>query len=327
MVLFAALTLAGCSNEKEESVKENANTAPVMEAKEEIVYAPFTGMQKEASDGQYFSVMIENSPNARPQTGLGSADIVYEIKTEGNISRYLAFYHDNIPKTIGPVRSSRHYFISLAEDWNSPYIHFGASTYAYKYLRSNEITIPHIDGITEDVYFFRDNTRKAPHNAYLKTDTLDDFSGSVAPNKQMVFGENKMEKGVNTKVIAYRYDNFTHIRYEYDENEKVFLRFQEGKPQIDRDTNEQIKVKNIIFQFAEHQVISDDKYGRIDVELTGSGKYIYISEGKRTDGTWKKGFSDNSTTYYDETGNVLTLNRGNTWIQVVETNDKIEMSQ
>lgn len=326
LILTATLALVGCSEQE----AEKPTPVPVVSEVEEVVdnatYSPFTGKEIEDTK-QFFSVMIENSPNARPQTGLSSADIVYEIKTEGNISRYLAFFHDEIPKTIGPVRSSRHYFISLAEELNSPYIHFGASTYAYKYLRSNLIEIPHIDGITEAQYFFRDQTRKAPHNAYLKTDSLDDFSKNEPKNDHVVFGENATEKGIETLNMEYSYNASTDIKYVYNEQEKVYLRFQEGVPHIDRETEEQLKVKNVLFQYTEHEAIEDDKYGRIDVHLVGEGKIVYVSEGKRVEGTWKKENDNTSTIYYDEEGNILKLNRGNTWIQVVETNALVYMNK
>ncbi|CAM5214030.1 hypothetical protein UACE39S_04412 [Ureibacillus acetophenoni] len=57
---------------------------------------------------------INNHPAARPQSGLGSADVVYEMLAEGDVTRFLALYQSELPEKIGPVRSARDYFIEIA---------------------------------------------------------------------------------------------------------------------------------------------------------------------------------------------------------------------
>lgn len=310
--------LSGCSSKEsteETTLKEEIKVLPVEPT---LISSPLTGNEVLDKNGQHFSVMIENSTDARPQSGLGDADIVYEIKTEGNISRYLAFFHDKIPEVVGPVRSSRHYFIPLAEGMNFPYIHFGASTYAYEYLKSNELEIPHVDGIYDGKYFFRDSNRVAPHNAYLKTNTLDSYKDLIITNESFSFGERK-DTSMNTAIsVDFSYNNFTDIKYAYDDQSNTYLRFQENEPNIDNNSGKQIAVKNVIIQYVRHENIQDDKKGRIEVSMTGSGNITLFSEGKSMNGTWKKGITDKSVTYYDEGGNILELNKGNTWIQVLE---------
>lgn len=324
VVLFSIIILSACSANKEAQKDSKHNLKNETNKVIEGIYSPVTGLPTHNKNGQHFSVMIENSPNARPQTGLINADIVYEMKTEGNISRYLAFFHDNIPKTVGPVRSSRHYFIPLSEEMNYPYIHFGASTYAYEYLNSAEFSIPHIDGINQGNFFFRDKSRKAPHNAYLDTKSLDDYSKIIINNQHFIH-KNKEEKLMNNPIalVSFKYNDFTHITYKLNASENIYYRFQENKPHIDKETGEQIKVKNIILQFAVHRQIMDDKKGRIDIALDEQGDYIYISNGKKTEGHWKKDKINNCTTYYNNDGEILSINPGNTWIQILEKNQNI----
>ncbi len=73
--------------------------------------------------------MIENSLDARPQSGLGASDIVYEAVAEGGITRFMGVFYcgaqaDNAK--VGPVRSARIYFVNLATEYNTPiYMHVG----------------------------------------------------------------------------------------------------------------------------------------------------------------------------------------------------------
>jgi hypothetical protein len=327
--------LSSCSVPEAETDILNTNFTPKptteyeykYDAKEKsVLTSPLTGLplRDEKINNQHFGVMIENSPMARPQSGLSLADIVYEIKTEGDISRYLAVFHDNIPKTIGPIRSSRHYFIPLAENLNTPYIHFGASTYAYDYLSSDEMSVPHIDGIKENQYFTRDNSRIAPHNAYLDTTKLTTSNSLSISNRQYNIKKINSVKDNLAKTIKFSYNNFTNIEYVYNQKDGKYHRFQEGVPHLDKYNNEQIKVKNIIFQFAKHEKIKDDKYGRIDVSLSGKNAFYYFSDGVKVVGNWVE--DGLHTVFYTEDGEKLNINPGNTWIQVIDVDSSIHIN-
>jgi hypothetical protein len=65
------------------------------------------------------AVMVENAWDARPQTGLDKADVVYEALAEGGISRFMAIYITQEADVIGPVRSTRHYFVYGAAEYNA----------------------------------------------------------------------------------------------------------------------------------------------------------------------------------------------------------------
>lgn len=318
--------LTACTNSEQEVKDESETNVQHNTAIYSENASLLTGEEVSNVNGQHFSVMIENSPEARPQTGLSSADIVYEIKTEGNISRYLAFFHDNIPSSVGPVRSSRHYFIPLSEQLNFTYVHFGASTYAYEYLQSSKLKVPHIDGITDSKYFFRDNTRNAPHNAYLNTESLVSYDDLIITNEMFSFGDSGDLASETANSIEFSYNKFTNIRYTYDHSMKKYLRFQESIPHVDAKSQEQIMVSNVIIQYTIHDSIAEDNLGRIDVVLTGEGEIDYFTEGKKMKGTWRKGNNMLSTTFYDSNGQPLNLNPGNTWIQVLDVDNDLKFN-
>lgn len=76
-------------------------------------------------------VMIENMPDSRPQSGLGSADVIYEAVAEGGVSRFGAIYLCGVAAKdviVGPVRSARTTFVNLASEYNYPlYAHVGGA--------------------------------------------------------------------------------------------------------------------------------------------------------------------------------------------------------
>ncbi|HUV11409.1 MAG TPA: DUF3048 domain-containing protein, partial [Acidimicrobiia bacterium] len=60
-----------------------------------IPTAPLTGLPDPEGlslTRQSVGVKIENSPEARPQTGLDVADVVYEEVVDGGVTRFWAFF-------------------------------------------------------------------------------------------------------------------------------------------------------------------------------------------------------------------------------------------
>lgn len=129
--------------------------------------APLTGLEVKQPDiSRPIAVMINNAPAARPQSGLSQADMVYEVLAEGGITRLVAVYqsyHGDV--TIGPVRSIRPYLIGIGDSLHALLVHAGGSTDAYAILQGGGRE--HLDEITNaSAPFWRDSSRKAPHNLY-----------------------------------------------------------------------------------------------------------------------------------------------------------------
>lgn len=264
-----------------------------------------------------FSVTIENYPAARPQTGLAAADIVYEFEAEGRITRFLAIFYDNIPKKVGPVRSARHYFLPVANSYNIPYVHFGGSPQAY--AQFGNLDIPQIDGITQGQYFERDSSRQAPHNAYLYPARLSQWNKQINP--PFKFSNDNNSKNGNINTISYTYDQFTHDKYVFDSQTRLYTRYLEGKVERDRVTNNPIKVRNIIFMKANHSMIPNDPKGRINIDDTSSGDAILFTNGNKITGRWV--FKNGHYHYYDSKNNEMVLNPGKTWVEIIRTNTSV----
>ena len=143
LILILILSLLGCGGEKEpEQLSPPAEVEPALEtpapeaepAVVGTILNPLTGEMVERTI-TLLAVMINNAPQARPQTGLAAADLVYEIEMEGNITRFVAFYHGDPPENVGPVRSARPYVMMLAKEWDAYFAHVGGSDDAFAKVR------------------------------------------------------------------------------------------------------------------------------------------------------------------------------------------------
>ncbi|ADL07685.1 DUF3048 domain-containing protein [Thermosediminibacter oceani] len=337
VLAFFFLLAAGCGRiiggnktpvDKTPVLTPNEQSQPVVE--EPVVKNPLTGlnMDKDKEGRRPLAVMIENEKSARPQSGLNKADVVYEVLAEGGITRFLAIYLGEDAGEIGPVRSARPYFIDFAMEYDPVYVHYGASQSAYSDLQKNK-NIYGIDGIYDRVTFWRDKTRKAPHNAYTSTENILETArrrGYLKPVylKRWEFNEGEAPvagEPLEEFELVY-YKNYT-VKYVYDEEKKAYVRYINEKPHTDRKTGDPIVVKNIILQFMDTRVI--DSEGRLAIKTTGSGTGYYISNGSYTRIKWHKPGRFKKTEYTLEGGGQLKLNPGNTWIQILPSRDKFKI--
>ena len=119
-------------------------------------------------------VVVENHPDARPQSGLDRADVVFEADIVAGITRLLALFHSRPAEEIGPVRSARWCFYDLARGYGLPFAHAGADADVLAELaRARRRGFPDLDEIYgAGGYFWRDRERRMPHNLYTSTELL-----------------------------------------------------------------------------------------------------------------------------------------------------------
>src|SRR5438270_2048317 len=113
------------------------------------------------------AIMVENQADARPQTGLTHADVVYEALAEGGITRFIAVYLSGDAPVVGPVRSLRHYFAFMAGDYGADVVHIGASPEGFTWR--DAMNMGHLDESAGDPGVWRVRSRPPPHNAYTDT--------------------------------------------------------------------------------------------------------------------------------------------------------------
>src|SRR5215468_5871632 len=132
--------------------------------------SPFTG-EPVPSLNRVLAVKIDNIVNARPQTGLTHADIVYVLPVEGGLSRFLAIFSADYPRVVGPVRSAREDDLEVLRQFGRPaFAYSGATATLLPYIHRTARIVDLYSGITHGYY--RDNSRVAPYNLYAHTRQL-----------------------------------------------------------------------------------------------------------------------------------------------------------
>lgn len=329
--MLAAATI-GCGKKEETNAPVTTEKVTTEAPKED----PHKGMQKSNLTGEWIdekvankrpvAIMLNNIKAAIPQSNVSKAEITYEILVEGGITRMLLVMQDyeGLDK-IGPVRSARHYYVDIADEYNAIYMHFGQTKYAVAEIDKIGIdTLSGLSSIGNSVYY-RDKKRKAPHNAYTssegikkgielsKYETL--YSSSAnQPHFQFQEEDTDLTSGNAANKITLGYSTYTTPWFEYNTKTKEYLRFQYNDKHIDDQNNQQLSYKNVIIQSIKEWNI--DKKGYQTMELVSSGKGYYCTNGKCIPITWSKDSVSSPTKFFDETGDEIKVNPGKTFISV-----------
>ncbi|PJA89600.1 MAG: hypothetical protein CO137_03420 [Candidatus Magasanikbacteria bacterium CG_4_9_14_3_um_filter_32_9] len=274
--------------------------------------------ENEESMVQVVGVMIDNHPDARPQSGISKASIVYEASVEGGYTRYFALFpaFSNVSK-VGPVRSVRPYFLDWSAEYGSMlYMHVGGSPDALDLIKSRNIF--DLNEFFGDWYFWRTASRLAPHNTYTSAELwnnyLEDKEVSIVDEyKGWKFTkvEECEENCVENINIPFLYPSFI-VDWKYLDGK--YERYQAGIKDRDLEGGAFI-ADTIIVQKAKNEVI-DDK-GRRKIYTISEGEAIVFQKGNMIKGTWQKESLTGRTRFFDENGKEMGLNAGKIWVEVV----------
>ncbi|MBC7959299.1 MAG: DUF3048 C-terminal domain-containing protein, partial [Vallitaleaceae bacterium] len=232
-------------------------------------------------------------------------------------------------------RSARHYFLDFAFDFDALYVHYGQSPQAQAAIV--QLQAPAMNGLSylDTIMCFQDPKRVRPHSTYTSFDGLMaawdevDFRKELKPDfvHKFAFSEEEgiPESKTDVNHLTLSFSWYHEPYFIYNKEEGLYARFEFDEPQIDVETNEQLKFTNIIIQLADMWVIPGDDAGRMDMTLIGSGKGYYVTKGKSVPITWSKDSHTDPTQYFLEDGSPLLLNKGKTWIAVFPSDreDKI----
>lgn len=282
-------------------------------------------------------VSIDNHPDARPQAGLTTADLVYEVPAEGGITRLLALFITQRPERVGPVRSSRHYFLDLAAEWDALYVHAGGSP--QHYARIGASGLDDLDGVRSDPrgggqrVFTRDNGRAKPHNLYASLPVAlaaaEERGWAVsgrAPAAPFTFldpGTEPAGEALEELVIHWPGWRQGWVRYRW--TGAGFRRETAFGTHTAEETGRPLVLANLLIQFAPVRAIAGDAAGRLDVEVTGSGRLLIASGGRWREGRWEKPAATAPTRWLEAGGQPVQLEPGPTWIHLVPTATRVEV--
>ena len=169
IIISLSFLAQGCSKKADPITQKKAKPSVKTVQK---YFSPYTGEEvtKKVFNNIAVLAIIENSLDARPQSGLNSADIVYETMAEGGIPRFIALFQKENANKIGPIRSARSYFLDISKEYNLPFAHCGGSEEAL--LKINGEKLMSMNEMTNSSTYWRDSIRKAPHNLYTSSTKL-----------------------------------------------------------------------------------------------------------------------------------------------------------
>lgn len=299
----------GCSNEAE---NESRN-----------IY-PFTGIETtEEIHNRAIAVMVSNQEQARPQSGLTKADIVYEMLTEANITRFLAIYQSTMPELVGPVRSARDYFYSLADELDAVYFYSGAANFINDDMEAKGIERLEAARYPADGNpFVRETFRKAPHNLYVNFANVYDaieeegFATEMTHDPYLFTDDDAEIEGAEaTHVTIDYYGSKPVVEYKYDEKTERYTRWNDGEASAELESEIPVEIDNVFVVEADHEVI--DKELRRDIDIYSGGKAYLFQKGKVQEVDWE---NRNGRILPVLDGEVLPFVPGQTWINFVESN-------
>lgn len=295
---------------------------------------PLTGLAAPTLTEVYrrpLAVMISNAGKARPQWGLSKPDIVFEGLIEAGETRMMGLFSDweSLPQ-IGPLRSTRHDFVELAQGFDAALIHCGGSYLAYEYIKANNLKT--LDGTKYDgKYFLRDQQRRTErgleHSMYttselaLKGIKALGIAEEIQASYQypLAFASEDAPQslsGGTCNQMEMSFSSISNAKFVYQPASKKYVKSWKDKVMTDGTTGDEISYTNVILLYTTVNTIDDDDK-HMEMELT-SGEGIYISNGTYTNIRWEKGTGTQPLKLLDaQSTGKLTLNAGNTYIGIV----------
>lgn len=302
-------------------------------------------------------IMIEDHLDARPQSGVSSADVVYEAVAEGGITRFLSVFYCQDAGTVGPVRSARTYFLDFISEYGDfpLYAHVGGANTSgpadalgqiddygwssYNDLNQFSIGFP---------VFWRDYDRlghevATEHTMYSTTQKLWDFA---AKDRKLTNVDEK-GKSWDTNFRAYTFKNDVStgsrptsqtvnfdfwagygdysVRWDYNPTTNEYLRTNGGQKHLDKDNGKQLSAKNVVILFMRESRANDGYEGNLHMiyGTKGTGSALVFMDGKKITATWSKKNRTSRTILADETGKEIQFNRGKIWFEILGIGSKV----
>lgn len=345
VILFSALIiiisiLSGCRKEKTietmvpispstgiEINKPSKEEPKTPEKKPLEFFAPYTGekVDEKKSKNIPFMAIIENSKDARPQSGLNDADIVYETMAEGGIPRFIALFQKNSPAKIGPIRSARPYFINISKEYNIPFAHCGYSTEAKEMIEKEKLMSMNEFFLTG--FYWRDRERKAPHNLYTSAEKLRSAAVSRGfvkiPKLPLKFNKEfwTSENHSNAQDIDLKFNKYYSTSYNYT-NGKYYKSIN-NDAFSNKEDSKAVAITNVVVQITSITLQSDKQH--LDIDLVGEGAGYVFSNGKYTKMKWSKKNINSATILKDENGLDIPLSPGNTWWHIIDKSNTVQI--
>ncbi len=295
-----------------EQIAESVTEPP--EASEGV--QPLTGLPGTVAPRPAAVVKVDNGPAAGPQTGLNAADIVIEEEVEGGVTRFAAIFHST-PSIVGPVRSGRTSDVALISSLGEPlYLYSGANDITEMIVRRQ--TAIRNRSYSSSSGYWRDESRSAPSNVYSDTAAHWASADSGPPPPQFSYrAEAAQMVGESSSEFAIAYPA-SPVRWEW--NGEAWIRHQRGE-RHDLVSGQAVNAANVIVVELDRVATGmvDSAGGQVPESVfVGSGPVTVFAGSQRIEGRWTRPTMASVATLTDADGNVIELEPGRTWIQLIE---------
>ena len=312
------------ANQKPAETPVVVKTEPKVEEPEPVYYSPLTGseVKNEAATAQpVTAIMIENSPSARPQSGLKNSGVVFEAIAEAGITRFLVLYQEQKPQLVGPVRSVRMYYVDWVAAFNASVAHVGGSAAALRDVRNGNYR--DIDQFFNAGSYWRATDRYAPHNVYTSFERLDALNAKKGYTSSTFTGFTRKDSKASKTPTATNIDvkvssALFNSHYTYNTKTNTYDRSQGGAPHLDREDG-QISPRVVIVLKVTESTVFEDGY-RENINAVGQGGAVIFQDGVAEEVTWRKTSKTSQITFTNAEGEDVPLARGQTWITAVPQN-------
>lgn len=333
LLALALLVCSGCGNGLKSEKPSLSNTKN--EAQSQNYYAPLTGepLDAEPANTRPYAVMINNIVYAQPQVGIRNADLIYEIPAEGGITRMMAIFSDlSDVESIGSIRSLRPYYLSVALSYDAIVIHAGGSEQAYSDVKTYQAD--NFDGVRDAkasaAIFYRDPSRGqhgSEHTLFFHGTKVADLVQEYGFRTEhdsgyrtgLNFADNAAAQGTgdaSSVTVTFNTSKTTKLTYQPDSGTYTAVQYNDDYK--DGATGEKVAFSNVLVLSAAMSTV--DSYGRLAVELTGSGDGYLACGGKYVPIKWSRSSINDCFTYTLADGTPLNFARGTTYVGVVPTN-------
>lgn len=324
LIIGALLFYFVLKDKNEEEIVQTSS--PKVEEVKKIPTSPLTGRElndEALANRPITAIMIENSPNARPQSGLIDSDMVYEAIAEAGITRFMALYQESQPQYIGPIRSIRSYYLDYLMPFQASIAHVGGSPESLRDIKN--LGLRDLDQFFNDSGYWRTNERFAPHNMYSSFERLDKLNNEKN-FKLSEFNNFDRKKDVPQTVTARVIDlsisgPLYSPQFQYNQTTNRYDRYQGGSPHIDQKSGQVISPNSVIALVVPNGIGSDGYQNTYNT--SGSGAVYVFQDGIVSIGNWSKADRKSPLILKDSNGLPMKINVGQTWISLVGSSTNI----
>ena len=272
-------------------------------------------------DRRVVAVKIDNHWNARPQSGIEQADLVFELLVEAGLTRFISVFHHSDAEFVGPMRSGRPTDPTLVRPLNGVLTISGAQPWVQS--RITGAGVPLIGDLGSPITFRR-SFRRAPHNLYTNTlelrEVMDGRGYEATPPPTLwTFGEFEAPDDAVAEDILFNWSDTMTVTWEWDGHQ--YLRFAGSEPHNwrteDGDTIEQVSADVLVVLFADRYTASGSSGSAVPAfDTVGAGRAIVFAEGHVIEGTWAREEIADLFELTDADGNEIVVPPGRPWVSV-----------